>query len=383
MKVMILEDDELIAELLESLVSGLHVEMDVLKAETLSQAVQLWQKHSPDCLLCDWNLPDGHGLDLVKQIRSTQNDIKVIMITARADKESVVQAARCKVNGFITKPFDIEEVHKRLKTLLMTSTAEAENSLDIQQMLSRRSESLVQLPGDIDPVTLFTLIAQKERISPSDLARQWREMPGITARLLDIANHYSMGRSGKAIHSLSDAIAALGVDMALSHVLALSLDISSSLKHPYLAQLASTYRQHAEKVAKTAMVLAEKGNIPAQPLYVAGLLSRIGELGVLKVLQDLNYAGAALKNDEIDLLVKDWAKVFGNRLKIQWRLPLPLRRLIGAVHLLPEGTTNLQILTMHLAALSAQGQLATPLAQKLMRQTGMSTTSQIIQGEQR
>ncbi|GGD61111.1 response regulator [Lacimicrobium alkaliphilum] len=381
MKVMILEDDELIADLLESLVCGLHADMHVVKARSLTEAEKLWSAEAADSLLCDWNLPDGSGLKLVRNIRKTNNHAKVVMITARSDKESVVQAARCKVNGFITKPFDIEEVHKRLKTLLLTSEAEDESTLDIQQMLSRRSRSLVQLPGEIDSLQILTLIAQKDSLSPVNLAREWRDMPAVTARLLDIANNYSMGRSGKAIHTLNDAVATLGTDMSLSHVLAMSLDISATLTHPYLAELAGNFKEQAEKVAKTATILAEKVNADSQSLYVAGLLSRIGELGVLKVLQDINHTGVKLQNSDIDLLVKDWAKVFGNKLKIQWRLPLPLRNLIGAVHLLPEGASNTQVLIMHVAALSAQGQLNTPPAQKLLRQIGITANTTILQGE--
>lgn len=378
MKVLILEDDELIAELLESLVAGLRADMHVIRAGSVSEAQQCWQEQRPDALLCDWNLPDGSGLELVSLIRKTSSSAKIIMITARSDRESVVKAAKYKVSGFITKPFDIEEVHKRLKVLLGTTDETDKAELDIQLLLSKRAENLVQLPGEVDSVHLLTLIAQKDSLSPTTLAREWREDPAITVRLLDVANNYSLGRSGKAIQSLSDALATLGVEMALSHVLALSLDISANLTHPYLAEQAKTYNSQAEKVAKTAMVLAEKANTANGSLYIAGLLSRIGELGVIKVLQDLVHSGATLQNSEIDLLVKDWAKVFGNKLKIQWRLPLPLRNLIGAVHSLPEGTSDTQILIMHLAALSSAGQLESPLAQKLMRQIGMGANTKII-----
>ena len=379
MKVLILEDDELIAELLESLVAGLHADMHVIRAGSVREAQQCWQEQRPDALLCDWNLPDGSGLELVSHIRKTSSSAKIIMVTARSDKESVVQAARHKINGFITKPFDIEEVHKRLQTLL-SLVRDAEHAPDVQQMLARRSEDLVQLPGEIDSLHILTLIAQKDSLSPQDLAREWREMPAVTARLLDIANNYSMGRSGKAIYTLNDAVATLGVDMALSHVLAMSLDISASLTHPHLAKLAISYKERAEKVARTAMVLAGRIGLDGQPLYVAGILSRIGELGVLKVLQDLNHAGVSLQNDEINLIVNDWAKVYGNKLKIQWRLPLPLRGLIGAVHLLPEGTTNNEILIIHLAVLSVEDKLETPLAQKLTRQIGIKGNSNILRG---
>ncbi|ALS97067.1 response regulator [Lacimicrobium alkaliphilum] len=378
MKVLILEDDELIAELLESLVSGLDANMHVVRAESLSQGMELWQQQAPDCLLCDWNLPDGSGLELVRRIRRQDTSTKVIMITARSDRESVVQAARCKVNGFITKPFDIEEVHQRLKILLCTTDEVGKAEVDIQLLLSKRADNLVQLPGEIDPVHLLTLIAQKDSLSPATLAREWREAPAITARLLDLANNYSLGRSGKAIQSLNEALATLGVDMALSHALAMSLDISSSFKHPHISELAKAYKDQAEKVAKTAESMGEKIGLRERPLYIAGLLSRIGELGVLKVLQDLAYTGEQLRDETITTLVQDWAKVFGNKLKIQWRLPLSIRELIGAVHVLPVGTTDKAAIVMHLAALNTEGKLATPQAQKLLRQAGFTRDSNIL-----
>lgn len=55
-------------------------------------------------------------------------------------------------------------------------------------------------------------------------------------------------------------------------------------------------------------------------------------------------------------LVDEWAKEYGNKLKIQWKLPIELRDMIGAVHYLADGTVKRERLIMRAAALKTEGQ---------------------------
>lgn len=120
MQTLIVEDDDLMADLMETVVAGLQPGMRVVKAATLSEAVQRWQQDAPNLLVIDWNLPDGDGLQLVRAVRARDPDVPIVMITGRADRQSILTAAHYHINGYITKPFKVEMLHSRLQALVAT-----------------------------------------------------------------------------------------------------------------------------------------------------------------------------------------------------------------------------------------------------------------------
>ncbi len=75
-----------------------------------------------DLILLDWNMPRMTGLDFLKKIRNTPDyqDIAVIMITAEAQRENIIDAVKAGVNSYIVKPFTEETVVGKLKSLLAT-----------------------------------------------------------------------------------------------------------------------------------------------------------------------------------------------------------------------------------------------------------------------
>ena len=67
-----------------------------------------------DIVLCDWNMPEMNGMELLRQVRSADPDLLFIMITGEADRGSVVEAKTYGVNGYIKKPFSPDELRKKL-----------------------------------------------------------------------------------------------------------------------------------------------------------------------------------------------------------------------------------------------------------------------------
>jgi len=368
LKALILEDDVLVAELLETVVAGLYPGVSVNIAGTLAEAVQCTGKHRFDLFIADWNLPDGSGLELVRQIRGSDRGVPIVMVSGRSDRESVLRAAHYGIDGYITKPFDVKLLHERLAKLLKVEQAEP---LSLDELLKNSLETVIQLPSDLDPADIVELMSRQEDLSPAQLAERWREEASLTARLLDVANSSSFRRSGKPVESLRDAIGSLGVPLALNQALALSLDVSNKLQHEPLKSLAQIHHEQALQVAKEAQRLAISLKKTSIPFQKAGLLSRLGELAVLKVLNQFAAAGGNLEADEAERALAEWAQSYGNRLKVQWRLPLGLRELIGAVHFLPNDSTREDRLIMRAAALMAAGQQNSEACRRLLRRLGM------------
>ncbi|TYC57050.1 response regulator [Marinobacter sp. BW6] len=370
MKALILEDDDLVSELLETVVAGLYPGAVVKVADTLGEAVVQVGRSSFDLFITDWNLPDGAGLDLVKKIRKTDRDVPIVMVSGRSDRDSVLQAAHFGIDGYMTKPFDVQQLHERLVKLLKPSNAPPQ---DVSVLLKNSLEEVVQLPSDMDPADVLELMDRQEELSPAQLAERWREEASLIARLMDVANSTSFRRTGKPVETLRDAISSMGVALALNQALALSLDVSNKLKHDALRDLAKKHHEEALDVGKEAHRLAIRLKAPPVILQKAGLLSRLGELAVLKVLNQYLSLGGTLEADEAEQLLKQWAQPYGNRLKVQWRLPLGLRELIGSVHHLPNDCTREDRITMRAAALLAGGKQDAEECRRLLRRLGMDT----------
>lgn len=371
MKALILEDDDLIAELLETVVAGLYSGVSVVLAETLGEALIQVENNRFDLYIADRNLPDGSGLELVRQVRQLDRDVPIVMVSGRSDRESVLQAAHYGIDGYMTKPFDVANLHERLGKLLKVD--QTSETPDLETLLRDSLEEVIQLPSDVDPSDILELIGRQGDLSAAQLAERWREEASLTARLLDVANSSSFRRSGKPVETLRDAIGSLGVPLALNQALALSLDVSSKLKHESLRELAKAHHEAALHVAKEAQRLAIR--LKKQPVLLqkAGLLSRLGELAVLKVLNQYAAAGGEIEAAAAEKILEDWAQAYGNRLKVQWRLPLGVRELIGAVHFLPNDCTREERLIMRAASLLASGEQDSAECRRLIRRIGMET----------
>jgi signal transduction histidine kinase len=102
-------------------VLGIKLERDgyvVAFADTAAEATEALELHEFDLILLDVRLPDGNGLDLLKQMRQRRSllDTPIIMISGLDQSEDVVAALRDGANDYITKPFDLAVVAARIRT---------------------------------------------------------------------------------------------------------------------------------------------------------------------------------------------------------------------------------------------------------------------------
>jgi len=71
-----------------------------------------------DVILCDWNMPAMSGLDFLRQVRSAGIEIPFLMVTGRADKDSVIEAKDAGVSAYIAKPFSQMQLEAKLRVLM-------------------------------------------------------------------------------------------------------------------------------------------------------------------------------------------------------------------------------------------------------------------------
>ena len=93
---------------------------DVTEADDGQTALPLLKAGEFDFLITDWNMPGMPGLDLVKAVRADARLAKlpVLMLTAEAKRDQIIEAAQAGVNGYVIKPFTAEILKEKLDKIL-------------------------------------------------------------------------------------------------------------------------------------------------------------------------------------------------------------------------------------------------------------------------
>ncbi|HYJ45756.1 MAG TPA: sigma-54 dependent transcriptional regulator [Pyrinomonadaceae bacterium] len=86
-----------------------------LEAGTVAEAISKFESERPAAILLDIDLPDGSGLDALTEIKATQPDAVVIMVTGNVDVENTIQALRGGAYDFIGKPASMEELRVTIR----------------------------------------------------------------------------------------------------------------------------------------------------------------------------------------------------------------------------------------------------------------------------
>ena len=81
-------------------------------------AVLSWRQGRFDLVVLDWSLPDISGLEICRRLRRSGNTTPVLMLTARDDMDERIEALDEGVDDYLTKPFDLKELHARVRAQL-------------------------------------------------------------------------------------------------------------------------------------------------------------------------------------------------------------------------------------------------------------------------
>ena len=121
LKVLIVEDNPQAAKLLKKVLGGLGVHQAFCSADG-REAQQFLDAADDmvDLIICDWEMPNMTGIELLQRVRRVYPKMPFIMVTGNADLESVKAAARYRVSGYIKKPYAPQQIADSLTTLVMT-----------------------------------------------------------------------------------------------------------------------------------------------------------------------------------------------------------------------------------------------------------------------
>jgi DNA-binding response OmpR family regulator len=127
MKVLIIEDDRKLASFLSRAFSEEGYVVDTCR--TGAEALQQSRVIPYDLLVLDWMLPEGDGLSVCRELRRLGNTVPVLMLTARGEVGEKVTALDAGADDYVTKPFHLDEIMARARSLQRRASSSFEGSL--------------------------------------------------------------------------------------------------------------------------------------------------------------------------------------------------------------------------------------------------------------
>ena len=115
MKILIVDDFSTMRRIVKNLLRDLGFN-NTQEADDGLTALPMLKKGEFDFVVTDWNMPGMQGIDLLKHIRADAElkHLPVLMITAEAKLEQIIEAAQAGVNGYIVKPFTAATLKEKL-----------------------------------------------------------------------------------------------------------------------------------------------------------------------------------------------------------------------------------------------------------------------------
>ena len=129
MKILIIEDNE---SLNDAIFTSLNVENYFCeKAYNYNLASQKINLYEYDVVIVDINLPDGSGLDIIRELKKTNPLTGIIVISARNSLNNKIEGIELGADDYLTKPFDMAELIVRIKSLIRRRFLKGENIITI------------------------------------------------------------------------------------------------------------------------------------------------------------------------------------------------------------------------------------------------------------
>ena len=115
MRILIVDDFSTMRRIIKNLLNDLGY-TNTAEAEDGNSALTALGQGSFDFVVTDWNMPGMTGIELLKAIRADDRykTLPVLMVTAEAKREQIIEAAQNGVNGYIIKPFTAQTLEEKL-----------------------------------------------------------------------------------------------------------------------------------------------------------------------------------------------------------------------------------------------------------------------------
>lgn len=190
--ILIVEDEKEIREGVSEYLS--EVGYNVISAEDGMQAIELFKNNKIDLVILDIMLPKANGFVVLNKIRQESN-VPVIMLTAMSDDYTQIMSFDEKADDYITKPFSIIVLHKRIEALLRRGVKVSENKkwfygdieIDFEGYSARKNGENIDLkPKEIKLIELLLKYEGKVLTRAQILDNLWNIEESPNDRVIDV-----------------------------------------------------------------------------------------------------------------------------------------------------------------------------------------------------
>jgi len=190
MRILIIEDEVTLNKMLAEGLKEFGYQSDVV--ETLKDGEYYLDIRNYDLVLMDWMLPDGNSVDIIGDIKTNTPKTAVIVLSARDDIDSEIEALRSGADDYIRKPFDFEVLVARIEARLRFGGS---NIIEIEDLtINPEEEKITYKEQDIElkgkPFEVLTHLARhRDQIVSKEqlLDAIWEEPELVTPNVIEVA----------------------------------------------------------------------------------------------------------------------------------------------------------------------------------------------------
>ncbi|CAG7626157.1 Response regulator MprA [Paenibacillus solanacearum] len=151
MKILVVEDD---LSMQKSICMGLRkFSYAVDAASDGEEALRMVEIHEYDALVLDWNLPRIDGIDVLREIRKNNQDIKILILSARSEVEDKIFGLDTGANDYMAKPFHFKELEARLRALLRRRFTQTDTRMSHGELLIDTALKTAYVKGNLMELT--------------------------------------------------------------------------------------------------------------------------------------------------------------------------------------------------------------------------------------
>lgn len=190
MRILIIEDEVTLNKTLAEGLKEFGYQSDVV--ETLKDGEYYLDIRNYDLILMDWMLPDGNSIDIIPDIKTNIPKTVIVVLSARDDNESEIEALRAGADDYIRKPFDFDVLVARVEARLRFGGS---NIIEIDDLIiNPEEEKIIYKEKEIElkgkPFEVLTHLARhRDQIVSKEqlLDAIWEEPELVTPNVIEVA----------------------------------------------------------------------------------------------------------------------------------------------------------------------------------------------------
>ena len=338
--VLVVDDDAALLTLMTR--TGARFGYDVLTAGDGPTALALARSRHVDVVVTDLEMPRQSGHALIRQLRTEQPDLPIILMSGAGSIDDVVEGLRAGITDYLKKPFHPSDFSQSVQRALdarhstparsapTAAPALAVGSAPAATVVPGVDASNVEVP---EPLTIKLIELQEQPgLSSEVVVRVIERSQTIAARVLTLSNS-AYYRGQRPVTNLREAIVRLGNRTVLNLAVTLTHRSYYTLKSEAYTDLLGRLWTENVFVASLAREIARRGlGGDPEDVYLAALFHDLGEVVLVRQLASSN---APLDVQQIAATCEAQHEAIGETVLPAWKLPSRICRIAANHHRIP------------------------------------------------